>query len=104
MLQELIGPSHEISAIEGSLEACPVLLLHGPGGIWKSALFRYLAWWWKASSVADHIIYVDFETPAGKSFIGADSPAAKESHLFIYSLLVDSEIPNALNIVTSFFA
>jgi len=70
MLQGLIGRTHEIFAIEGPLEACPVWLLHGPKGIWKKEL----------------------------------SPGAKESHLFIDSLLVDSEIPNALEIVTSFFA
>jgi hypothetical protein len=62
---ELIGRDQEISLVETLLEICPIVLLHGQGGIGKSALLRHFQWWWTATGLVQWVVHLDFaDTPA----------------------------------------
>ena len=79
---DLIGRATEISEIESLLGVCPILLLHGPGGIGKSAVSRHLMWWWKASGLVEHVIHIDLATSIKEP---AASGSKKDEHWYAWS-------------------
>jgi tetratricopeptide (TPR) repeat protein len=102
---DLIGRATEISEIETLLGACPILLLHGPGGIGKSAVLWHLMWWWKASGLVEHVIHVDLATNENSP---TASDSAKDEHWYakaIENMIKKAHMPDEASesLIISFF-
>jgi len=61
---DLVGRTEDVSEIETLMEVCPIILLHGLGGIGKSELIRHLMWWWPATSLVQRVIHIDLARDA----------------------------------------
>lgn len=59
-ISNFLGRDLDILAIEKSLLKHPSLLIRGMAGAGKSALLRYLCWWWETTRFREACVYIDF--------------------------------------------
>ncbi|MEE4596024.1 ATP-binding protein [Streptomyces sp. DSM 41524] len=90
-IQNFVGRSTELNLFRRALEGCPgapaVIVLHGPGGIGKSALLQRLAL--ETGAAGRPVVYIDMRMidPSPAAFKAAASDVFRKKHTV---LLVDS--------------
>jgi tetratricopeptide (TPR) repeat protein len=100
---ELVGRDQDISLVETLLDICPIVLLHGQGGIGKSALLRHFEWWWRATGLVQWVVHLDFaDTPEPCLTMQDLKDGMVKKMLGFEGFLGDGESADAKN-VTKFF-
>lgn len=101
---ELVGRDQEISHVETLLEICPIVLLHGQGGMGKSALLRHFKWWWMATGLVQWVVHLDFaDTPAPYLTLQDLKDAMVEKMLAFEGFEGDGKSADANNNIAKFF-